>query len=129
MKDPADRDELLQDVLAETASGPFRATLLNEGLSGVRRKRRRRRITRAVAMMSLPLLLIAGAFLMQKPRLAEPAVRPSAHPPLRAREVVPGTQMGIISDAELLDLFKNRPVALIGPRGRQRIVLLDEVQN
>lgn len=39
---------------------------------------------------------------------------------------IPGTSVRLVSDEEMLALLKDRPIALIGQPGRQRLVLLDE---
>lgn len=56
MKTPPEPNRLLDDVLAESAPGTFRETLLNQTLEQVRHRKQRQRATR----IALPLLLLAA---------------------------------------------------------------------
>lgn len=42
---------------------------------------------------------------------------------------VPGTSIKLVSEEELLALFPDRPVALVGPPEDRRFVFLDEARN
>ncbi len=44
----------------------------------------------------------------------------------QVEEVIPGTSIRVLNDEQLLALFKDRPVALVGQPGNQRLLLLDE---
>lgn len=123
MKTPTNQTELLADVLAEEEEA-LRTSTLECGLSALRQRRRLRRI-RTAALMALPLIVIAAMFapaliLQRRPVPSIAAVNP---PPA----MVEGTAIRIISDEELLALFKDRPVALVGRPGHQQLVLLDEL--
>ncbi len=40
--------------------------------------------------------------------------------------IVPGTSIRLVSDEELLAMFPDRPVALVGPPENRQFVFLDE---
>jgi len=44
-------------------------------------------------------------------------------------EVISGTSVRVLSHAELLAFFKDRPVALVGRGANQRLILFDESHN
>lgn len=73
------RDDLLADVLAETAPAEFRAALLGETLRLARRRRRVRQATRALPVAAA--LVIAGFFGWSP---AVPPKRPLSAPPASA---------------------------------------------
>jgi hypothetical protein len=124
MKTPTDNDELLADVLADDTD--LRTSTLQAGLATVRRRRRARRVRTATLVLA-PLLAIA-ALVFQ--RLHQP--RPGPEKILSAAQPAPtveGTDIRILTDEELLALFKGRPVALIGSPGHQQLILFDEMQK
>jgi len=124
MKKRIEDNQLFADVLE--ADEQFRAATLDQGLAALRRTRARRRTVRLVAGTLLPLLVLAAMFTAQhwrekapqfgRPELAQPAVA----------KTIEGTPIRIVSDEELLDIFKGRPVALVGQPGHQQLLLLDE---
>ena len=122
MKTPSNNDKLLADVLAEEES--LRTSTLECGLSALRQRRRARRI-RTGMLIALPLVVVAAMFapaLISFRRPVPPIV--AVNPP---PATVEGTAIRIISDEELLALFKDRPVALVGRPGHQQLLLLDEL--
>jgi hypothetical protein len=130
MKPSTDRDELLRDVLADTASETFRDASLNECLAAARRTRAQRHFVRGVAFLIVPLLICASIFFVRHRRTApEIFIAQPGAPQAVQKQTIPGTPIQIINDDQLLDLFKGRPVALVGPPGSQRLVLLDEAAN
>jgi hypothetical protein len=125
MKNDIERDELLADVLAEESQ--LRAETLERGLAEMRRVRRRRRTGRAVAMC-VPILLFAAVCI--RVFSTRPMPTDNAAPRLaRTEETIPGTSIHVLNDEQLLELFKGRPIALIGPAGNQRLVVFDERAN
>src|SRR5689334_17041378 len=118
MKTESEHGKLLSDLLAEN---DLRAATLQAGLTAMRRRRFRRQLTRAVALLVAPILVAMIAYRMSiQPRTQRaPAVA-------QAPQVVPGTNIRVLTDEQLLDLFKGRPVALIGPPGNQQLLLLDQ---
>lgn len=127
MKKRIEHEELLTDVLGQDEQ--CRATTLGDGLAAVRRVRARRRVGRLTASVAAPLAVIAVMLILQShrptPRLTSQMGAPSAP----AVKTIEGTSIRILSDEELLDFFKGRPVALVGSPGHQRLLLFDEEKN
>ena len=121
MNKEAEQDELLADVLADGTH--FRATTLELGLAEMQRVRKRRRAARLGAVVCAPLLVLATAIFLR-----EFLARHTNNPPrvVQVGKVIPGTSIRVLSDEELLAMFKDRPVALVGKPGNQRLLLLDE---
>jgi hypothetical protein len=132
MKRESDKHKLIANLLADESD--LRESTLQHGLMLSRRKRQRRRAVHA-SLWILPFLLIAATILFQLryeskrtvhiPRLSRGAINSAAQAP----QVIEGTSVRILSDTELLDLFKGRPVALVGPPGKQTLLLFDEKPN
>ena len=112
---------LLDSLLAETAPPEFRAAVLKQTLACARRRQTRRRAGTLALASALVLLVAAPALRHARP--TPPRLAASSQP---APRVVPGTQIRILSDAELLDFFPDRPVALIGAGPTRRLVFLDD---
>src|SRR5437773_2014199 len=129
MKREPDKQKLLADLLSDESG--LRESTLQHGLMLSRRKRQRRRVGRA-SLWILPVVLIAATVLLQMRH--EPDRSAHIRPPsgfainVRAQtaHVIEGTSVRILSDTELLDLFKGRPVALVGTHGKQTLLFLDE---
>jgi hypothetical protein len=122
MNEP-DYDPLLRDLLQDGADTAFRETSLNAMLSAARRTRRQRKTLHLAGCAAL--LLIGSAAIWQR----------SNTPPARTADASPGSSVETdsarkpiryIDDKELLSLFPNRPVALIGSDQGQRLILLDQ---
>lgn len=124
MKKRVENNELFAQVLA--AEEGFRTATLEHGLAALRRTRRRRKTVRMTAGTVATLLVIAALFLAQRPRARVPPLVDAANTQPRVPKTIAGTSIRILSDEELLDVFKGRPVALVGQPGDQRLVLLDE---
>lgn len=134
MKSP-EPDDLLEAIISNEEIEVLRVTSLERMLAVSRRSRQRRRIAGRMAfclagaagIMILITELFWPAFpVVQRAQL--PANRAIA--PSKTQELIPAREseqgVKIISDEELLALFPGRPVALIGPPGRQRLIFLDE---
>jgi hypothetical protein len=118
-----DQLKLLGDVLADESD--LRNATLQAGCAALRRRKSQRLIMRITLMLILPL---AAAVMITRPfdRTAKRDPRPIAASP---QETVPGTNIRVLTDEQLLDMFKGRPVALVGPPGNQRLILFDETAN
>jgi hypothetical protein len=123
----SEQDQLLKEILAGDDLSDFRRASLEQGLVAIRRQRRRRRVVRACALVSLPFLLVLGIVIRRT--LESPAERiASVNPPVTA---IPAPRAGsgdvkFITDEELFALFPNRLLALIGKPGQQQLVFLDK---
>jgi len=123
--------ELLNEVLADAASEELRQATLRQGLKLMGRKRACRRAWR-IACTAIPLIALAAMFLWPSRQTENRrASNQSPAPPMAHTEpkMIAGTSIRILNDQELLDLFKDRPVALVSEPGQQRLLLLDEVPN
>lgn len=130
MKTPDELDRLLDDVLAPEAADGFREAALRTTLAAIQRRKRRRRLARTAGLLVLPVVLAGSLWLLQPARRAEPqraSVAPQSNAPAPF-QTIPGTDIRLISDEELFALFPGRPLALIGPKGSQQLVFLDEVE-
>jgi hypothetical protein len=124
MKNSEGNEKLLNAVLNEDEA--FRASTLERGLAAARRRRTERRTVQVMAPLAV-LLIVACAMLSW--RHAESArsfvsATPTHSPGPPSVETVPGTPIRVLNDEELFNLFKGRPVALIGEKGHRQFVLL-----
>lgn len=129
-------DPLLKELLSGEEAEVCRAASLEKLLAVACRRRRQRQSLRIAVMVAAPVLLALGLVATHRPNPAsEPAARvpPSPEPATAANqnkfaadpsETIP---VRYVTDDELLGLFPDRPVALIGAPGHQTFVLLDEV--
>ena len=116
---------LILGLLSGRDPGLVREESLRTALDAIRHESQRRRVVRFTSLVGAPLLLGLGLFLLsgresgrvapiaQAPRPTAPAVTPSA----------PGIEP--IEDQELLALLAGKTVALIGPPGRERLLVFD----
>ena len=116
-------EKLLADVLGDEE---LYASTLRTGLAVLRRKRRRRALQAAMIV----LVPLAGLLAVVLPR-SRPMPRALANhdektSAAKAGRFIEGTTIRVLSDEELLALFRDRPVALIGSPGHQQLVLFDE---
>ena len=125
MKTPTEKENLLTDILSEETPADFRAASLERTLASVRQHRSRRRAIRMVGAACAVCAVLATTF-WKNPRTQEQKNIASAQP---AIATVPGTNIRIISDEELLAMFPDRPVALIGPPEDRQFVFLDEARK
>jgi hypothetical protein len=110
----SDRDRLLREVLADENLAATREASLQQGLVLMRRRRRQRVLFSSVAASTV---LVAILALSALPR---PAPAPSSE--VAAREI---SAVKVITDEQLLALFPNRTVALIGAPGKQELIFVD----
>ena len=125
MKKRVEHEELLADVLSENES--WRAATLEQGLATLRRVRSRRRTVRLTMAFAAPLLVLAAVLVLQNRRVVSLQVaEQNEAQPEHVVKTIEGTPIRVLNDEELLALFKDRPVALVGEPGNQRLILLDE---
>lgn len=125
MKTPSDRNELLNEVLTVENASKLRAKSLEVTLTAVRRQRRLRHALRCASPIVALGILTAALWYRQAPSIQPVAVQPA----VIAAPTVPGTSIRLLSDEELLAMFPDRPVALIGPPDERQFVFLDEKRN
>src|SRR6266536_994834 len=118
MQRQSNEEKLIAELLDEEAN--LRGITLALGLRESRRKRIRRRAGRA-ALILAP-IICAVIFLVhdrEKNRAALPVQtsKPAGAPAAASTAKVEGTSIRFLTDRELLDLFKDRPVALVGRPG------------
>ena len=109
----SDQDRLLGEVLADENVERLRAASLAGALNALRSRRRRRAyVSGAAASFALAVVV----FVSIRHRTPEETIVPPPEPKTNA--------VKIISDEQLLALFPDRSVALIGRPGEQRLVFL-----
>ncbi len=123
-------DNLLGDIFSK--SSDFRAASLEQMLFSARRKRQRRKVVQVSGIA----MLVMGLFVLNmKSRNRVESSAPqvasinSSSPIQKNFPTVPGTSIRILNDEELLEMFKGRPVALMGPPEDRRFVVLDELRK
>jgi hypothetical protein len=121
-------EQLLKDLLSGDGLSDFRSTSLEYGLASLRLRRRRRRLVSIALMSTVPLVAVIVFFSQS----IEHALHPPASVPPRlvassAKKLAP--TLSIIDDEQLLALFSDQPVALVGNPGQQQLVLLNEFQS
>lgn len=123
---PSEQDRLLKGILTCDASSGLRQASLEHALLFIRRRRRRRWAVGAGVLGSVPFLLLLGIFVTRVPT-APP--RPVVHSPVPSvASLSPEMKSGevrFITDNELLALFGDRAVGLIGKPGHQMLVFYD----
>ena len=122
-----DREKLLKEILPREDLADFRQTSLEHGLTRLRRQRRTRYALRTVAAVAAFCFLSLAIFL--KPHHPAPNNVSVAQSPQPVAAPAPTDHVTFITDDELLAVFTNRPVALIGKPGQQRLVFLDQVHE
>jgi hypothetical protein len=108
-----DQDPLIDQVFADENVERLRAASLAAALSALRTRRRRRA---DVSGAATSFALAVAVFVSIRHRTPEETVVPPPEPKTNA--------VKIISDEQLLALFPERSVALIGRSGEQRLVFL-----
>jgi hypothetical protein len=129
-------DSLHRDVLAGEEAAPCRAASLEQMLVLVQHRRCRRR-RRSGLWVALPAVLACAFLLLRSPAPASrfAATVTSSTGEIAGSAAPSGSRSAgdapvrFITDEELLNLFPDRPVALVGAAGRQRFVFLDERQE
>ncbi len=120
-----EQDRLLREILEGQELSDLRRISLDQGLASIRRRHHLRRVTRVCALALLPVLLLLP-LLPRKPSVAPE--RPPAYAdssPARSASPEKTVPIKFITDEQLLALFPDRPIALIGRPGQQQLVFLD----
>lgn len=124
---PQDQEKLLNEILPPDDPADFRQASLERSLIGLRRERRRRHVVRvsavAVALICISLGIVLNSRTTKQNQAAQIQPPPTAASPALASHVE------FINDDQLLALITNRPVALVGKPGEQRLVFLGKSEN
>jgi hypothetical protein len=123
-----EHDRLADEILRTDELADLRRDSLDQGLRALRRGQQRRRALRLSALAGAPLILALGLQLWGRVSLVSRSS--STHLSLGAAPPAASAgagQIKFINDEELLALFPDRPVALIGKPGRQELVFLDDL--
>lgn len=123
-------DDFLKEILADEALDTLRENSLAGGLATLRTKRRVRTVRTALAA-GIPLLVLTALVLRTAPkplpaiesaRIATVTNLPNIkiYPATAAKDPTP---IPTISDDELLALFKDQSVGLLGTPGQQRLMV------
>jgi len=119
----SDQDRLLRELLGDDALERVREATLAQGVATLRRRRRTRALVAGagaslVLALSLAVVIYRGR---ERERVdGEPLAHARSHPLAQT-----SSSVKILTDDQLLALFPDRPVALIGAPGDQRLVFLD----
>jgi len=126
MKHP-EHDRLLNEIVTGEELADFREASLQHALTAIRQQRRRQRFVRLGALAGVPIAVALGIVFSRSPKPALREIAASNASPVAVASVQPRTApVKFISDDELLALFPDRPVALIGKPGHQQLVFLDK---
>jgi peptidoglycan/LPS O-acetylase OafA/YrhL len=126
MKHP-EHERLLNEIVTGEELADFREASLQHALAAVRRRRRRQWFARLGALAVVPLLAALGILVSRSPKPPLREMAASNASPVAVTAAQPRTApVKFISDDELLALFPDRPVALIGKPGQQQLVFLDQ---
>jgi hypothetical protein len=125
MKD-TNQDPLLREIVSGEELSGLRRASLEEGLRTLRIRERRRTVVRA-CLVSAAALVVAGGMLFQWRSWHSTPDNPGSKGAVATSGPAPGRvgEVKFITDDELLALFPDRPVALVGKPGRQQLVFLD----
>jgi hypothetical protein len=126
MKHP-EHDRLLNDIVTGEELADFREASLQHALAAIRRQRRRQRSLRLGALVAVPILVALGIVISRSPKRPLRDITVSNASPVAVSSVQGRpAAVKLINDDELLALFPDRPVALIGKPGQQQLVFLDK---
>ena len=126
MKHP-EHDRLLNEIVTGEELADFREASLQHALTAIRQQRRRQRSLRLGALAGVPIVVAFGIVFSRSPKTPVQEIAPSNASPVAVSSAPPRTApVKLINDDELLALFPDRPVALIGKPGQQQLVFLDQ---
>ncbi len=132
---PPDNDSLLREILPGDQAEAFRASSLQHFLRAADQQRRRRSARHSVFSTSVAVVallgLLLGAGTVRKGNQIQVATAdntpsPTSLPTQAKSAPVVRNGVRMLSDDELLDMFRGRRVALVGKPGQQQLVLLDQ---
>ena len=126
MKHP-EHDRLLNEIVTGEELADFREASLQHALDAIRQQRRRQRFVRLCALAAVPIVVAFGIVIGRSPKTPVREIAGSNASPVAVSSAPPrSAPVKFINDDELLALFPDRPVALIGKPGQQQLVFLDE---
>jgi hypothetical protein len=117
----SEQEKLLSELLPDEHLADFRRASLESGLASLRRHRRQRTLLRA-GLLAAGICVLALVLHFNSPHPARNnivAVSPPAPAPSP-------NHVKFITDDQLLALFPEGSVALVGKPGQQRLVFLDK---
>jgi hypothetical protein len=120
-----DQDRMLREILDGRELSDLRRVSLEQGLASLRRRRQHRLVLRTCAVVFVPLLFLLVCLPRKSPVTPGRPVTYASLPHAPSPTPDVAAPIKFISDEELLALFPNRPVALIGRPGQQQLVFLD----
>jgi hypothetical protein len=125
----ADQDRLLREILSDDPA-EFRRASLENSLAALRRRRRQRR----AAGVGLAACAVVAGLLLALPQVRRDSTiavaqfkRPAPADSAPPADAAPAIK--VLNDDELLALFPNRPVGLIGSPGHQTLVFFDTLAS
>jgi hypothetical protein len=121
-----DEEKIIGGVLADVSLDTLRKETLQSGLEAVRSKARRRRLMRGAALGCLPAILALLLFWERFQPNAVEETRISTATPSTSKSTQAPNAIERIDDRELLALFPDQTVALIGPPGREQFLVFSE---
>jgi hypothetical protein len=129
-----EQDRLLGEIISSEELADFRRASLVHGLAAVQRRNHRRRMVRTGAMLIAPALVALALFFGRRQNVVNnPDSVRSANLAVNPPPSVPTTEgpapIKVINDDELLALFPDRSLALLGPPGNQQLVFLDKAKK
>ncbi|MEO6567820.1 MAG: hypothetical protein ABIO94_03580 [Opitutaceae bacterium] len=117
---PSEREKLLRETLADDAIEVLRASSLARGVAAVQQRRRRRRFA-SVAIASA--CVVATLAITWRERTPPRGVAHETSP------AAPRSPVEVLNDEQLLALFPERAVALVGGASGQQLIFLDESES
>ncbi len=119
------QDRLLSECLTGDEVAPIREQSLAHSLLWLRRRGRRRRQAKWMSA-SVAALLTVGIFAVHRGAIRFPSSGTASQTQAIITPQPDRVEVKIITAQELAALFPERPLALIGKPGQQRLVFLDE---
>ena len=122
-----EQEQWLNELLSGDELTSLRRTSLELGLGLLQRRRARRRQLTTCALVVMPLIFLALALasVLQSTRHSQRVVSV----PAQVAGIPAPRAVKFITDQELLALFPDRPIALVGKPGAQQLVFLDRSSN
>lgn len=121
---PSEQEKLLKELLPNEGLADFRKASLERGLASMRQHRRQRALLRGGALAVVAGLLVFGL------RLRHPNQNHNTVAAIPSPAPAPSVEhVKFISDDELLAMFPQGSVALVGKPGQQRLVFLDKTAD
>ncbi len=124
MKTKFEPKEFLNEVVSPDE---LRAATLERTLTAARGHRRWRRTVRGAGAVAACAIL--ATIILRESAPTVPSIATNNPQPASSTQTIPGTDIRLMSDDELLAMFPGRPVALLGPPEDRRFVFLDEQRS